>query len=90
MFEELEIPDFLRRVDTGERIEPPKPRRKRHSKKSATEKVHLHLNNELPKVGSGHRYVTVEKIGRKWITIGYGDSRHRVSKRLWESLKRIA
>ena len=29
----------------------------------------IHINDELPRIGQGHRLVFIEKVGRRWITV---------------------
>lgn len=53
--------------------------------------VTLHLNDELPKVGSGHRRVRLIKQGPKWTRLAYGlefKNRLRIPTRVWTQLKR--
>lgn len=47
------------------------------------------LANELPRIGSGYRYVYVSE-GRKWIHITNlnGDGKTRITKRKWNTIKK--
>lgn len=35
------------------------------------ERYRIHLNDEAPRIGSGHRIVTVKSRGPKWVTVIY-------------------
>ena len=48
-------------------------------------KYRIHLHDEIPKFGCGIIFVTVEKVGRKWVhlTKDHTSKSARVSKKLW-------
>lgn len=85
MYDDLEIPAFLRRTG-NETAAPIKVRAPRRRSPSKQEKIRVHLSGELPRIGCGVRYVSVDKVGRKWVTILYGGKRYRVAKKVWEGL----
>lgn len=87
---DIEIPAFLRR--SGSKSLPkfnpvPKLRTKRYRPK--TDKVEVHLADEIPRVGSGYRTVEVETIGRKWITLLYLGERVRVRRAVWDRIRKV-
>lgn len=88
--DDLEIPDFLRRVE-GQPVKygsPTKPRIVRYKpKEHAGERTRLLLNDELPRIGSGVRTVYVLKKARKWVTVEYQDHKHHIRRHVWDRLK---
>ena len=82
----LEIPAWLKRAPGTQR---PKAQR-RTVAPTKTDFIEVQLKDELPRVGSGSRWVKVEKIGRKWVTlITQSHERVRVSKTLWSTIRKI-
>ena len=89
-----DIPSFLdRRGETPRRIVTRKPRTVR--RKSRPETVTVHLTDQAPRIGSGHRQVEVLTVGRKWVTVRSwpGGSqaepvRHKFRLADWQRLKR--
>lgn len=49
-------------------------------------KYQLFLMDELPKFGSGMRYVTVATIGRKWVVLTYAGKKTKISQQKWVNL----
>jgi hypothetical protein len=90
MYEELEIPSFLRR-EPGEKPAPVKERRAPRRRKAKGETIRVHLDNEIPRIGSGFRLVTVVRLGRKWVSLAVaGRAKNlRVSRRVWDSIKKV-
>lgn len=52
--------------------------------------VHMVLQDEIPKVGSGHRWVWA-KTGLKWVYIHdpYRDVKLRLSKKIYSTIKKV-
>ena len=89
---DLDIPAFLVVIDEA--------RRQMQKKKKAASraparrplgrppKVELWLADEIPAIGSGQRWVTVDAVGRKWVWIKYGYRRNRirVARQMFEHL----
>ena len=36
-----------------------------------TDRVAIHLHDQAPRIGAGHRFVNVGTIGRKWVRVTY-------------------
>ena len=98
MTNHLEIPSFLDRkitprataINAGSELptEPIKVERCEPSlPKGNWELYHLHLADELPRIGSGHRLVYAN-VGRKWVRVRArnGEGRCRVLRSLWNVL----
>jgi hypothetical protein len=60
----------------------------------------VHVNNELPKIGSGHRHVEVLTMGYKWVKVRtyLGSPRkvdarllqtHRIRRSVWDSINKM-
>lgn len=86
---DLEIPTCLIRADEPRFEAPARAPRRRKAKAPDGDKVRFHLNNEIPRVGCGVRFATVAKVGRKWVTLTIGGRNHRITKRVYDSLKRV-
>lgn len=90
--DDLEIPAFLR-AENRPASAPVRPRRKPARKVPKTTEVHdlfvVHLNDEIPLLGSGVRLVELVQLGRKWVRIKKpGSDRHaRIPIKLWYSLR---
>ena len=91
MFEEIAIPDILKRMKKDAvKIAEEKAAERSVLDQMVAEKWSLHLQDELPKLGSGHRLVTVVKSGPKWTRIDatYLSRPFRIQTRLWDQLKK--
>ncbi len=66
------------------------------SKPKAGDIIHLHLDNQMPRIGSGFRVVEIVSYGWKWVrvkTMHHDErlvSRQRVSRKTWDKLKQLA
>lgn len=51
--------------------------------------IWLHLNDEIPRIGSGHRRVQVRSKGWKWVHLVVPATGKvvRVSRKLWDRLQ---
>ena len=85
------IPAFLRRQADGPAPKPRKPRTVRRKSRPST--VTVHLTDQAPRIGSGHRQVEVRTVGRKWVTVRSwpGGSqcepvRHKFKRADWERI----
>ena len=85
------IPAFLRRQADGPAPKLRKPRTVRRKSRPST--VTVHLTDQAPRIGSGHRQVEVVTVGHKW---GTGRSwpggaqcepvRHKFKRADWERI----
>lgn len=50
--------------------------------------IHLWLKDEVPKIGSGHRYVQMVQFGYKWVRVKlpYKEQAIRIPRRKWDRL----
>lgn len=82
---DLAIPSFLKR----DQYPPAVVSRVREQKKTRTDKILLHLQDEVPQIGSGFRYVRIIRQGPKWISLQTaGVSKTiRLPIKKWNSLK---
>jgi hypothetical protein len=51
-------------------------------------KLHIYFKDEVPRIGSGWRYIVVDKLGWKWVTIRdpHSHRKARIRRSLWDRL----
>ena len=58
---------------------------------SQTRFVWLHLNDEVPRLGSGRRRVEIMRLGWKWVKVRKPSQDHtiRIKRNTWDNLKQV-
>ena len=58
---------------------------------SQTRFVWLHLDGEVPRLGSGRRRVEIVRLGWKWVKVRKPSQDHtiRIKRNTWDNLKQV-
>ena len=59
---------------------------------SQTGIVWLHLNDEVPRLGSGRRRIAIVQLGWKWVKVRKPSQDHtiRIPRKTWDALKQVS